>query len=167
VKKHEIVGISNQNGFLRAFAGVSLRCLFPDRGSSQEWDHGNVALLVFFQRRQHCIVAPIREKEICTFLVNSALTGQVYLQTLRLDPARISALSALADTYFALELYTDALEAYGKVLDLDPNNAEAWFNQATVFELLGRADQAVHGYERSEQLRAESTRRLKYPLDGK
>jgi tetratricopeptide (TPR) repeat protein len=86
---------------------------------------------------------------------------QAYLQALRLAPTRTTALSGLADTYFALERYPDALEAYGKVLDLDPNNAEAWFNQATLFDLLGRPDQAVYGYERAEQLRAEAARRQK------
>jgi tetratricopeptide (TPR) repeat protein len=84
---------------------------------------------------------------------------QAYLQTLNLEPERISALSGLADTYFALERYTEALEIYVRVLRLDPSNAEIWFNQATVLDLLGRSEQAARSYGRAEQLRAEADRR--------
>jgi tetratricopeptide (TPR) repeat protein len=81
-----------------------------------------------------------------------------YTQAARLNPASASAWAGLADTFFALERYTEALDTYTKSLDLDPNNADVWFNRATVLELTGRPDQAALDYERAEQLRAEAER---------
>lgn len=86
---------------------------------------------------------------------------ETYEQVLRLEKGRISALLGLADSCFALEKYPEALDAYNKVLELDANNIDAWFNRATVFDLLGHPEQAARGYERAEKLRAEADRRSK------
>ncbi|MBE3558652.1 MAG: tetratricopeptide repeat protein [Ktedonobacteraceae bacterium] len=78
-----------------------------------------------------------------------------YRKALALDAGRASLWLALGDALFALENYTEALKMYGQAISLNPNDPVAWFNRGTVFEILGRREDAAACYERAEQLKAE------------
>jgi tetratricopeptide (TPR) repeat protein len=49
--------------------------------------------------------------------------------------------------------YHAALQAYGKVLERDPKNAQAWFNRGLIYQDLGIRDLAIAAYDRSLELR--------------
>jgi len=48
--------------------------------------------------------------------------------------------------------YEEALEAYDKVLEVDPNNAKEWYNKGYCLSELGRYEEALEAYDKSLEL---------------
>ena len=61
----------------------------------------------------------------------------------------IDQLSAEGDKYYDNEEYDKALESYNKILDIDPNNAEAYYNKGRAYNLLGQFDEAIQEYNKA------------------
>jgi len=56
------------------------------------------------------------------------------------------------DSYFKAEKYQEALQAYEQVVQLDPFDAQALFNQGVLLSNLGRRKEALAAYERVIEL---------------
>jgi len=48
--------------------------------------------------------------------------------------------------------YKEAIEAYDKVLEVDPNNAKEWYNKGYCLSKLGRYDEALKAYDKALEL---------------
>jgi len=71
------------------------------------------------------------------------------------SPNDASAQYALANAYFDAQRYTDARAAYGKTIDIDPRNADAFTNLGLTRRVLGDIDGAVESYQQSLELRPD------------
>jgi tetratricopeptide (TPR) repeat protein len=64
-------------------------------------------------------------------------------EALSLDPSALPAIAELAQLAIASRRYADAAEYFGKLTELQPGNANHWFNLGMVEERLGRFDSAL------------------------
>ncbi len=86
------------------------------------------------------------------------------LQSMLTNPVPVSpAGSSQAAKWFELgmaagraEEWHTALSCFEKALELDPDNAEAWYSKAVTLAGLGREDEGVACYDRALQLNAEN-----------
>ena len=81
------------------------------------------------------------------------LLQSYYQLAVDLDTGNGTIWSALGDTFFALQRYPEALQAYDKALALQPRAALIWENKGTVLGLMGRLAEARLCRLRVEQLR--------------
>ena len=61
-----------------------------------------------------------------------------------------------AKTYQHLEQYEDALADFTKVLELQPDNAHAYFRRAFAFKSLGKFEEAAEDFEKSRSLQPDN-----------
>ena len=64
----------------------------------------------------------------------------------------IDQLSAEGDKYYDNEEYDKALESYNKILDIDPNNAEAYYNKGYTYYMLNQNDEALKDFDKAIKL---------------
>ena len=79
-------------------------------------------------------------------------------KALRLDPLRPRVLEFLGRTYMGMDLFDEAAEAFRRQAELSPGYPGAWYRNARILALLGRAPEAI------EILRQESAEN--YHLTG-
>jgi tetratricopeptide (TPR) repeat protein len=48
-----------------------------------------------------------------------------------------------------LKRYKEALDAFNKAIELDPQNADAWYNKGVVLELMGKTYAAEDSYSKA------------------
>ena len=53
--------------------------------------------------------------------------------------------------------YAAAIADFQRVIELDPTNANAFFNLASSFDVLGRYDEAIFNYGRALELDRQAT----------
>jgi tetratricopeptide (TPR) repeat protein len=64
----------------------------------------------------------------------------------------------LANELHKARRYQEALEAYDKLLDADPGNADLWFYKADCLECLDRLEESLAAYDRSLELAPDVAR---------
>jgi len=62
------------------------------------------------------------------------------------DPKNVSAWIKLGNTTMDAQRFAEAIEAYGKALELDPNNVNVIVDQGTCYRRMGRSDVAAKLY---------------------
>ncbi len=70
-----------------------------------------------------------------------------FLKAVDTDPKNHEAFYALGHVYFQRQEYTKAIEAFKKVLSLDPNYSEAANYLGKALEIAGREDEAILAYQ--------------------
>lgn len=65
---------------------------------------------------------------------------------------RARACNQLGDTYWALNRYKEAIDAYRQAIELDPAYARPWNNVGDVCRLLDQPDEAIDAYRRAIEL---------------
>jgi tetratricopeptide (TPR) repeat protein len=83
----------------------------------------------------------------------------LYLEALAIDRDHADAAFGLGVAYLQLATLSEALYAFDRVIDLDPERFEAHFNRALVLARLGRHDEAALGFERALELPSDPSRR--------
>ena len=61
----------------------------------------------------------------------------------------------LANIFFELNRYDDALFGYEKAITLDPQNEKAYYNQGRLLERLNRHDEALRSYRKAVLVKAD------------
>ncbi len=69
-----------------------------------------------------------------------------FQHALRLNPASFEAYSLLGEAMVALELKTEALNAFDKAIDLNPFYANAYFHRANLLQRIGQYKDAYRDY---------------------
>lgn len=77
---------------------------------------------------------------------------QAYLASLALVPGRVSTLINLAAARLRLGRPQQALDASAQILAIEPDNAQAWFHQASALAQLNRHPEALQCFEKVLQL---------------
>jgi cytochrome c-type biogenesis protein CcmH/NrfG len=67
---------------------------------------------------------------------------------LREDPKNLGAWTKLGHTYMDAEHYVEAVDAYGKVLELDPTNVNVIVDRGTCYRRIGRPDKAAEHFRK-------------------
>ncbi len=67
------------------------------------------------------------------------------------NPADLNALIELGNLYYDHGRYRDAIEWYGKALDIDPKNADVRTDRGTSYWSLGQADAAIAEFQKALQ----------------
>jgi TolB-like protein/Tfp pilus assembly protein PilF len=83
-----------------------------------------------------------------------------YERAAQLDPLSPTVNSFLARAMFNAHQEQRAMEQYGKMLDLDPNDAGAYAGLGSLYEATGRNDQAISAYLKAASLGGESAERV-------
>src|SRR5438552_4074067 len=65
------------------------------------------------------------------------------------SPQGAAAWTGLGDSWYALERYEEAVEAYDRAIAADPNSEEAWNNKGFTFFMLGIHEEALSCYEKA------------------
>jgi tetratricopeptide (TPR) repeat protein len=60
--------------------------------------------------------------------------------------------SSTGDALFGLTRYEEALTAYNRSLELDPNNTDAWALKAFTLKRMGRSNEAAMALKRANEL---------------
>lgn len=68
------------------------------------------------------------------------------------DPKNLQAWVQLGNDYFDTDQAKKAIDAYGKALELDPNNANVLTDQGIMFKRVGWFDRAIANFEKAQQL---------------
>lgn len=68
------------------------------------------------------------------------------------DPKNLQAWITLGNDYFDSNQAQKAVKAYGKALELDPNNANVLTDQGVMFRALGFYDRALANFEKANKL---------------
>ena len=68
------------------------------------------------------------------------------------DPKNLQAWIQLGNDYFDTDQSQKAINAYGKALELDPNNANVLTDQGIMFKRVGWFDKAIANFEKAQQL---------------
>ena len=68
------------------------------------------------------------------------------------DPKNINAWLSLANDYFDTEQAQKAIHAYGKVLEIQPNNPNVLTDQGVMYRKVGWYDKALANFEKAQQL---------------
>ncbi|MEO1404045.1 MAG: tetratricopeptide repeat protein, partial [Cyanobacteria bacterium J06635_1] len=58
----------------------------------------------------------------------------------------------LGNTYNDLKRYDEAISAYEKAIELDPDDATAHYNLGNTYKALKRYDEAISAYEKAIEL---------------
>ncbi|MFI4874886.1 MAG: tetratricopeptide repeat protein, partial [Blastopirellula sp. JB062] len=79
--------------------------------------------------------------------------AQCYLQALQHAPGYAGLiLFNLGNCFRDLDEPERALECFESVIELEPENADAWINQGVVLDRLGRAEEAIACYDKAIRL---------------
>lgn len=68
------------------------------------------------------------------------------------DPANAKGWVALGDAYFDSQQREKAVEAYGKALQLEPNNPDVLTDQGVMYRELGAFDKAIANFEKASTI---------------
>lgn len=68
------------------------------------------------------------------------------------DPTNLQAWIQLGNDYFDTDQPQKAINAYGKALEIDPNNANVLTDQGIMFKRVGWFDKAIANFEKAQQL---------------
>lgn len=68
------------------------------------------------------------------------------------DPKNLQAWVQLGNDYFDTDQAKKAIDAYGKALELDPNNSNVLTDQGIMFKRVGWFDRAIANFEKAQQL---------------
>lgn len=68
------------------------------------------------------------------------------------DPANFKAWVALGNEYFDSNQFMDAIEAYDKALEIQPNSPDVLTDQGVMFRRLGWFDRAIENFSRANEL---------------
>ena len=68
------------------------------------------------------------------------------------DPVNAKAWIALGNRYFDLHQRQKAIEAYGKALQLDPNNPDVLTDQGVMYREIGAFDRAIANFEKANTI---------------
>lgn len=68
------------------------------------------------------------------------------------DPKNLQAWVQLGNDYFDTDQAKKAIDAYGKALELDPNNANVLTDQGIMFKRVGWFDRAIANFEKAQQI---------------
>lgn len=68
------------------------------------------------------------------------------------DPADVKGWVALGDAYFDSQQREKAVEAYGKALQLEPNNPDVLTDQGVMYRELGTFDKALANFEKASTI---------------
>ena len=68
------------------------------------------------------------------------------------DPKNLNAWLSLGNDYFDTEQVQKAIHAYGKVLEIEPNNPNVLTDQGVMFRKVGWYDKAIANFEKASQL---------------
>ena len=90
----------------------------------------------------------------------------VYERAVRLDPIAHFPNLFLAGGLYSAHQDERAVEHYRKLLDLESNNAETYFDLGTVYEAMGRNDEAVAAYLKSATLAGDSAEKAQAYRDA-
>jgi len=76
-------------------------------------------------------------------------------QSKRLDPVSPAIHTAIAEAYYFDRHYDEAIQEAQKSLDIDPNFALGYLNVGRALEQLGRYDEAIAAFEKSQEVSAK------------
>ena len=68
------------------------------------------------------------------------------------DPKNLQAWVSLGNDYFDTSQPQKAIEAYGKALELNPNNPDVLTDQGVMFRRVGWFDKALSNFEKAQQI---------------
>jgi tetratricopeptide (TPR) repeat protein len=68
------------------------------------------------------------------------------------DPKNVNAWLSLANDYFDTEQAQKAIHAYGKVLEIEPNNPNVLTDQGVMYRKIGWFDKAIANFEKANQI---------------
>ncbi len=71
---------------------------------------------------------------------------------LRDDPKNLGAWIKLGNTFMDAEHYAEAVDAYGKALELDPTNVNVTVDTGTCYRRIGRPDKAAEHFRKGIEL---------------
>ncbi len=83
-----------------------------------------------------------------TFLQNEASLKSM----INSNPRDVSALIQLGNLYYDNNKFSDAVQWYGKALEIDPNNVSVRTDRGTCFWSMGQADAAIAEFQKSLQV---------------
>ena len=73
-------------------------------------------------------------------------------QVVARDPKNVQAWIALGNDLFDTNQYQKAVEAYGKALELQPNNPDVLTDQGVMYRALGQFDLAIANFEKAQKV---------------
>ena len=68
------------------------------------------------------------------------------------DPKNLNAWIALGNDYFDTEQAQKAINAYGKALEIEPNNPNVLTDQGVMYRKMGWYDKAIANFEKAQQI---------------
>jgi cytochrome c-type biogenesis protein CcmH/NrfG len=68
------------------------------------------------------------------------------------DPANFQAWVALGNEYFDSNQFMDAIEAYDKALEIQPNSPDVLTDQGVMFKRLGWFDRAIQSFNKANEV---------------
>lgn len=68
------------------------------------------------------------------------------------DPKNVQAWIQLGNDLFDTNQYQKSVEAYGRALELDPNNADVLTDQGVMYRSLGQFEQAIANFEKAQKV---------------
>ena len=68
------------------------------------------------------------------------------------DPKNLNAWMSLGNDYFDTEQAQKAIHAYGKALEIEPNNANILTDQGVMFRKVGWYDKAIANFEKAQKI---------------
>ena len=68
------------------------------------------------------------------------------------DPANFQAWVALGNQYFDSNQFMDAIEAYDKALEIQPNSPDVITDQGVMFKRLGWFDRAIENFSKANEI---------------
>jgi tetratricopeptide (TPR) repeat protein len=67
------------------------------------------------------------------------------------------------DGFFKLNNYSEAIACYMRVIELDPENSEAWHCMGVSYENLGKYDEATKSYRRERRIHGDQIKQKHNP----
>lgn len=64
---------------------------------------------------------------------------------------------SLGVLFYQLNQYLDALDAYSRAINLNPNICEVWYNVGTLYDTCNQTNDARDAYQKAAELGADST----------
>ncbi len=85
-----------------------------------------------------------------------AMTQQIVAR----DPKNVQAWIGLGNDYFDTHQQQKAIEAYGKALELQPDNPDVLTDQGVMYREIGAFDKAIANFKKANQIRPSHTMSL-------
>jgi cytochrome c-type biogenesis protein CcmH/NrfG len=76
------------------------------------------------------------------------------------DPKDVASWIALGNAYFDLDQKADAVQAYGKALELQPDNPDVLTDQGVMYRQLGASDKALVNFEKASSINPKHVQSL-------